>query len=274
MKRLSILLLVLFSQYQAANACSCNGVHSFCQVNFYEANWNSFIGKIIRHDSLFTEFEILNNLRGTETRDTILIWDNPMSGNGTTCFWDIKADSRNLGMLGDTILIVLPRIDSLPPSSTYGVIGDYIKPSELCSSPLLPIKNKLITGHLISIPAGFITQDTMHLDSFKLNYNANGRAMDCDIAVGLNKINLSKTVKLQLYPNPTSNAINISTEESIKSIQIFDLVGKELFINKDKNFPNESKELSIDLSNINNGIYLVHIKLKNDLSTVRRVIKY
>ena len=143
MKKLLILLSIFIFQNSSVLACTCAGKTSFCDLNFQYQTDHVFIGKILRDDSLYSEFEIIENLRGVELRDTVLIWDNPAPMN--SCVGYFEKDSKYLGNVGDSILIILSRIDSI---DTWGVLGDYYRPLGVCSSPYLPITNGLIIGNL------------------------------------------------------------------------------------------------------------------------------
>jgi hypothetical protein len=68
-----------------------------------------------------------------------------------------------------------------------------------------------------------------------------------------------------IYPNPTKDFINISTQEKIKSAELYDISGKLLSISKDSN--------QISVSNCSNGIYLLKIKLEDAKTETMKVIK-
>ena len=74
----------------------------------------------------------------------------------------------------------------------------------------------------------------------------------------------SKSVSI--YPNPTSNSVNVVSSKEIKQLQMISITGKIL-----KNiFPNE-KNTKIDLSNLSSGIYFVKI-ISNDNSVITKKI--
>lgn len=62
--------------------------------------------------------------------------------------------------------------------------------------------------------------------------------------------------QIEIYPNPTVNQINIRSEQrGAISARLFDLEGREI-INRDNLSLEQS---SLDVSELNNGIYLLHI---------------
>ncbi len=68
-----------------------------------------------------------------------------------------------------------------------------------------------------------------------------------------------------VYPNPTSNIINISSKKNISQIIIYNEKGQSIFsfLNKDK----------IDISNLNKGLYFLKIIDENGLVSIKKIIK-
>lgn len=77
--------------------------------------------------------------------------------------------------------------------------------------------------------------------------------------------NTLESLDVQVYPNPFKNSINITTKSIIKSIKIYNLVGKKL-IEKNNNFN------FIDLNNISKGIYILKIKTEKGTG-IKKIIK-
>jgi hypothetical protein len=78
-----------------------------------------------------------------------------------------------------------------------------------------------------------------------------------------------KLNQIAIYPNPTNDILNINYGTStidIKSIEIHDLLGKIVY-------QNNSKVESIDLSNLNKGIYLINILTENNGKVTKKLIK-
>ncbi|MCK9255898.1 MAG: T9SS type A sorting domain-containing protein, partial [Bacteroidales bacterium] len=67
-----------------------------------------------------------------------------------------------------------------------------------------------------------------------------------------------------LYPNPTSDKINVQTDLDIAEVYLLDLQGKQLQTSNSK---------EVDLSKLSSGIYLIKVKLKNNEVWTRKVIK-
>lgn len=74
-----------------------------------------------------------------------------------------------------------------------------------------------------------------------------------------------KTTDVSIYPNPTSDFINIKSPIDVMSITLFSVDGRKLFENH--------KENKIDISAYNTGIYILNIVLKDGTSFKHKIIK-
>ena len=105
--------------------------------------------------------------------------------------------------------------------------------------------------------------------TFSNNGDVNGNHGDFDawvvkLAPQLN-INTFDQSTINLYPNPAKNLLNIKIDEKIKSITIYDIMGKEIMVsNFDKN--------QIDISNLSKSVYFFNIKTENMVYT-KKIIK-
>lgn len=80
--------------------------------------------------------------------------------------------------------------------------------------------------------------------------------------------NPSLKKKLKIFPNPTSNIINIEYNNSIEiqCIQLVDMFGKEI-----KSFKRDEKTLNV--SAINKGVYFLNVQTKNEKLSEKIIIK-
>ena len=74
------------------------------------------------------------------------------------------------------------------------------------------------------------------------------------------------TIDFELYPNPASNTISISTDEELKSIEIYTLLGERI------NYMDTDLK-SIDISALSNGVYFIKIKTTKDAEQILRFVK-
>jgi len=73
-----------------------------------------------------------------------------------------------------------------------------------------------------------------------------------------------KKIEIKIYPNPTKNSFNISTQDNIQNLELYDESGRKI-----KDLP-ISKTQNID--NLNSGIYYIKIKT-NNTTQVEKIIK-
>jgi len=71
---------------------------------------------------------------------------------------------------------------------------------------------------------------------------------------------------LMLYPNPVVDRINISAATSIDQVRVFDLVGRMV-----KQATPSSNDFSIDVADLNKGVYMVQLKAGNKETTLKIV---
>lgn len=71
--------------------------------------------------------------------------------------------------------------------------------------------------------------------------------------------------KLQIYPNPANSTIHIESETEIAHITLFNMAGNKIL---SANSPTKS----IDISHLNDGLYLIQIETKLGVSHFERII--
>ncbi|WP_299129034.1 LamG-like jellyroll fold domain-containing protein [uncultured Winogradskyella sp.] len=69
---------------------------------------------------------------------------------------------------------------------------------------------------------------------------------------------------LIIYPNPTSSFINIETKFEFKNAVIYSILGKEVL---------QISSKSINISELNNGVYLIKVKDENGNISIKRFVK-
>jgi hypothetical protein len=91
---------------------------------------------------------------------------------------------------------------------------------------------------------------TFYMDDIMLSNSATASIIDNDL------------VSVKMYPNPTTNTLNISAVNTIKNAQIYNVLGKKVMslnINKTSE--------SIDVSTLASGIYLIKYQVNNSVGT-------
>jgi hypothetical protein len=66
------------------------------------------------------------------------------------------------------------------------------------------------------------------------------------------------------YPNPVSNVLNINSQETIQSVEVFNLLGKKVLSTKNVNG-------SLDVSSLSKSVYILKLTSDNGVSTKRFV---
>ncbi len=74
--------------------------------------------------------------------------------------------------------------------------------------------------------------------------------------------------KILIYPNPVSDILNIVSNDNIKSIEILNFIGQNLFKKT-----TDSKNAMVDVSAFKTGIYFIKIETENGLKTGKITIK-
>jgi hypothetical protein len=69
---------------------------------------------------------------------------------------------------------------------------------------------------------------------------------------------------IRVYPNPTDTVLNVTSNETIIQIRIFNVLGKEILKTTSK---------VIDVSQLNQGIYLIEIEGENNQTIIKRFVK-
>ncbi len=73
--------------------------------------------------------------------------------------------------------------------------------------------------------------------------------------------------KVAIYPNPTSNSVTIDneTDEQILNILLYNNLGQLV---------GKTKSNTINLTNFNNGLYLLHVKFMDGSQVIKKIVKF
>lgn len=201
-------------------ACYCDGGWTFCLATFSIENDLIVSGEITYVDSTKLLLKIVDTFKGDAGKDTITIW----AGTDYECppTW-FSLSTIELGKKGDSIIIILPKIDSTNVENIWDVIGDYRRPYDLCITTFLQLKRDSVFGEIKDrYPRPNSTTWRLSYEHFKSIWN-NGE-IDCNDLVGLDDIGNTK-VDICLDNN---NLIIENYENLDLSINIFDQTGRRL----------------------------------------------
>ena len=137
-----------------------------------------------------------------------------------------------------------------------------IKPNPYYAAAALDTINKLFyyTGGSFSKPtkAWIYNYNNVALDSFNIGIAPEGIAIDYELKSGINEAeNMHQDLKI--YPNPSSNKLNISGIESHNAeVRILDLTGRIIF--SQCTDLNASGSYTVPVSGLIPGIYLITVQ--------------
>ena len=77
--------------------------------------------------------------------------------------------------------------------------------------------------------------------------------------------------RINIFPNPTSGNITVNSEYGIKSIELYNTIGNELYL--DNNNENKIKEKKLDLSDFDKGVYFIKININNQIINQRIILQ-
>ena len=120
------------------------------------------------------------------------------------------------------------------------------------------------------------TNDNITLNSVTSNQDisvtATNRSSQCQgethLTVTTNEgIESASKTNVSIYPNPTSGAVKINSNEAIDNIAIYNMAGQRVAYS-DK----ASTSATLDLSDLMNGSYMVNITFANGKQTIRKIV--
>ena len=98
-------------------------------------------------------------------------------------------------------------------------------------------------------------------------YIESGSTFTCELFTNVNEIKSDDLVNLEIHPNPASSMINISANTRLESVSIYNLAGQSVL----EILPN-SQQTNINISDLQQGLYLLKVVDKNGQFTVQKII--
>jgi hypothetical protein len=118
-------------------------------------------------------------------------------------------------------------------------------------------------------PAPGVFNPGVEYDTLPMNsYPGMAHPCNCPMAAGVH--NLTESVSVNVYPNPTATGImNVVTGKPVQMVQVYNLVGEMVIEEK---FANSAIWISLDLSNLPKGTYILKSFFSENETHVSKVI--
>ncbi len=130
------------------------------------------------------------------------------------------------------------------------------------------VRKATVTSGVMVNPLAF--DPTLQYDSLPQDTWTSLGAHTCACAsIGINENNAA-TNKVNLFPNPTSGLMNVSANDKIVSMVVYNAIGQAV-MSKTYTADEQRKQQSIDLSTAPAGIYMVEVKLADGRQLVSKV---
>ncbi len=129
------------------------------------------------------------------------------------------------------------------------------------------IRKPTVKHGIVDNPAVFNV--TMEWDSLPKNTFENLGVHQCDChenSIADNSLNINVTI----FPNPVTNGqVNIESEENMAAVELLNTLGQTLVR---ENLQSGTKNYSLKLNSINNGVYFVKVTFKGNNTLVRKIV--
>ncbi len=241
----------------SSSAIACSFIpDSFCETNNSRPNDIVICGKIFQIDSDGIDIEVFDVLKGIEVRDTIRVWD----GTDFECNGLHSMAATNIGSLNDTVIVILPLIDSI--ENTWDVIGDYRCPNFWAYIIALRVINNTVTGYVDDI------WNTSHIpyDDFKNNWL--NSTNECSNWLGINK--QVEDIQLAVYPNPTSSMVHIDLSQLAQNVSISVFNSHGTLVHVDEVHRLSSFDYQLPQTK---GIYFIRLTVDGDSVKTAKIVK-
>jgi hypothetical protein len=139
---------------------------------------------------------------------------------------------------------------STPNGGGFNIIGFYTAPDKNAAIADLSFASGQQCNQYSSSKSISITEGTVYYVVMMSPYT------NSDILINLEYDSMAVSevhnLKLNIYPNPVKDLLNIESNDELSKVEIFDLSGKQIFLQK-----TGSKNLQLNISSLNAGTYIL-----------------
>ena len=223
----------------AAMACTF-APRTFCYTASYFEQTTVLRGVYVRDVYRGIRIDVLDVYRGSENRDTITVWD----GTDFDCNGTFPMNASLLGSPGDTLVLILPEIDSL--ENAWEVLGDYRSSLLWLYTPILTQQGDSLTG---AYSQPFDPENRIALNDFVDNQ---GQCYSEATPIAPEKEELA----IRVFPNPASSFLYVEQNENRSiHLSLYDLKGR-LLLQSEAN----GETFQLDISTLAKGLYAIEIR--------------
>lgn len=242
-RTLSLIVILILGLSPNVNACSFTP-ESFCRTaNVSKSNDLMVMATISQKDTLGIDIEIIQILRGQEDKSYLRIWD----GTDFDCNGLHSMAASDLGNVSDTLILLLPKIDSI--ENSWDVIGDYRRPDPYSYTTSLKVNQGFVNGLINGLPFSHFNNITsMDLDDF---LTVPIDEMGCASILSNDELD---EIQFSIYPNPAADYIHIRSNQ-IRPETTFKIINTSGQTVKLFTLRNEYDQ--IDISNLRPGMYAI-----------------
>ncbi len=152
-------------------------------------------------------------------------------------------------------------------SSSPSYIGDSIISFSVAPSFPAGISLNTSTGLISGIPSVVSAQTLYTITGINTGGSTNATfTLTVNKGTGINETELISTA---IYPNPTTGIVNISSNQAIDNVEVFDVTGKLVLSHRNDT---HQKHIELDLSAFGNGIYFIQTHNLNAEKTLNKVV--
>ncbi|WP_267406242.1 MULTISPECIES: T9SS type A sorting domain-containing protein [unclassified Chryseobacterium] len=153
------------------------------------------------------------------------------------------------------------RLASANPANAFTVTAQIAVPADAAigTTRMRVLKNSNVAAYSEANAANSINSACQSLRS--------GQAEDYSLNItqgALSTIETQKNSVLRIFPNPTTDMVNIETKEKLEKYEIYNSSGRKVA---------DGKENIINVSSISAGTYVIKIQTKNQKIITEKVIK-
>ena len=206
---------------------------------------------------------------GINTQITNCTFSNNTGVNGNV----IRTDNGSNNYFRNSIIY---GNGSVTPLNITGTGGPVINSTNICQGAQIGGQNVdplLNTDYTLQVGSPAIdTGDNAYIPgTIVYDLGGNTRINNSIVDLGafeyysvLNSDDFNNSAVVSIYPNPTSDLLNIMANENIKSIKLFSLDGKQVI---------ETQNTVLQIQELNSGIYFLSLELENGAISNHKIIK-